>query len=415
MRQPSDRNDTEASRNGPARSATDRRPRLLMVSGILTPYTHALFEKVAERHQLDMQVLTCSDAEPSRDWCLPEARSYARATMKGLRWHLGYVRHIYVNPSVMLWIARTRPDVVMVSDFSPTMLMATMTARFLRIPVVLGSDTQRSVDPGETSFPHRVARRLIAPFVSAAIGASGATVDFFVHYGIPRERTVVSPIVPAWTHEGPLPTREERPWDILFCGLIDDQYKGALHFIDVVKELRERGRTPRIRVVGDGPLRQRMHDELQALGVEARFDGYIQQNEIADAYLSSRLLLFPSRGDSWGLVANEAAQCGTPVLISPHAQAAFDLVEAFGCGAVVPLDIEKWADTVELYLDDEDIWNEASSAGLAARRQFSLAGAADGFFSGIEMALGRHGASGTRKRDLPGKMTEPAAAEWTRS
>lgn len=398
MKKPDCSNDTVASRDEPSREPlpaaagshnAGRAPwRALVVKGIVTPYTHMLYEAISERHGIDLHIRTCSDAEPDRQWQVPEAKAYRRATLRGLRWHRGYVRHVYINPGVVLEILRLRPDVVVVCDFSPTMLMAATTARLIGVPVALGSDTQLESDPGGFSLPHRLARRAMARMVSAAIGASSSTIDFFVHYGIERDRTVISPLAPAWEHVGPAPGRDERAYDLLFCGLLDDRVKGVLHFLKTIAALQARGRSLAVRVVGDGPLRQQMQDEMEALGVETRFDGYLQQAQLAEAYLSSKLLLFPSRGDSWGLVANEAAQCGTPVIISPHAQAAFGLVERFGCGAVVPLDIDAWADAVERFLDDGRAWRDASMAGLASRREFSIPAAADSFFRGMEIARG---------------------------
>ena len=398
MKKPDCSNETLTSRDEPSREPLPSPAalrdggkaswRAMVVKGILTPYTHRLYEAISERHDIDLHIRTCADAEPGRQWQLPEAKAYSRATLRGLRWHRGYVSHVYVNPGVVLDILRLRPDVVVVCDFSPTMFLAAVTARLIGIPVALGSDTQIENDPGGFSLPHRLARRMMAPLVSAAIGASRSTINFFVHYGIDRDRTVISPLAPAWQHVGPAPGRDERAYDLLFCGFLDDRVKGALHFLKAVAALKARGRSFNVRVVGDGPLRQQMQDELDRLGVEARFDGYLQQAELAEAYLSSKLLLFPSRGDSWGLAANEAAQCGTPVIISPHAQAAFGLVERFGCGAVVPLDVETWAAAIERYLDDGPAWHDASMAGLASRREFSIPAAADSFFRGMEIARG---------------------------
>src|SRR3712207_8898759 len=52
-----------------------------------------------------------------------------------------------------------------------------------------------------------------------------------------------------------------------------------------------------------------------------------------------RSTLFPYttlfRSDPWGLVANEALQCGTPIIVSPHARAAHELVAPFGAGRIL--------------------------------------------------------------------------------
>src|SRR3954453_19023312 len=147
----------------------------------------------------------------------------------------------------------------------------------------------------------------------------------------------------------------------MFCGHLDEDRKGALFFVDVVRGCIARGFTPSVRVTGDGPLRGEVEARLRAAGVEARFDGYLPQDGLSAAYGSAKLFLFPSRGDPWGLVANEAIQCGTPVIASPHAQAALELVEPRGGGVVPPLDVPIWADAVLQHLDDQAVWELAHS------------------------------------------------------
>jgi len=79
--------------------------------------------------------------------------------------------------------------------------------------------------------------------------------------------------------------------------------------------------------VGSGPLAS-MIEEASA----AEPDGAIvnvpelAQNELVDYYAASRLLIFASLADTWGLVVNEAFACGLPVLCSRHAGCADDLL-----------------------------------------------------------------------------------------
>ena len=362
--------------------------RAVIATGIVTPYTHRIYEGLATGHGIDLHVFACAPTEPNRHWQLEEARSYRRVVMRGLRWHRGQGQNVYLNPGIAAEILRLRPDVVVVGDFSPTMLLAAAVARMIGIPVSIASNTIPGFDPGETSRIHLLARRMMARIAGSAIGGSQATLDVLAGYGIAVGRGTQRPVVPGWDYHGPIPARSERPYDVLFCGLIDERGKGALHFLETVKTLLARGRPLKVRVAGEGPLRQRLADEFAAIGIEARFDGYLQQDELAEAYLSSKLLLFPSRHDAWGIVANEAAQCGTPILISPLAQAAFGLVERFGAGAVLPLEVPAWADAVERYLDDEALWRQASDGGLAASRHLTLDAAVRGFVRGMDMARG---------------------------
>src|SRR5690606_30551165 len=129
-------------------------------------------------------------------------------------------------------------------------------------------------------------------------------------------RAIVVPIVVAWDAPAVRPAFEDRAFDILFSGALNEETKGVLFFADVITRCCELGFRPRVRIAGDGPQRDALEKRFVAAGVDVQFDGYVQAAELPEVYGSARLLMFPSRGDAWGLVANEAVLCGTPVLAS---------------------------------------------------------------------------------------------------
>ncbi|WP_343573839.1 glycosyltransferase family 1 protein [Pseudomonas sp.] len=85
----------------------------------------------------------------------------------------------------------------------------------------------------------------------------------------------------------------------------------------------------RKRVVGDGPQRA----ELQARYPQVEFLGYRHGEELATAYRSASVLVFPSRTDTLGLVMYEALACGTPVAAFPVA-GPLDVLEEGVTGAL---------------------------------------------------------------------------------
>jgi glycosyltransferase involved in cell wall biosynthesis len=350
-----------------------------IVTGIVTPYTHRGFEVLGRMLDGRLHVFACSDREPGRHWTLAPAASYRRRTLGGLRLHRSYVSHVYVNPGIVPALFGSGFDVIAVCDFSPTMLMAAAVGFTAGIPVIIQSDAQPETDPGQWSLPHRLARRMIVPRCAFGIGASRGSLEVLERYGLPPGRGVLAPLAPGWDFAGEPPPWEARPFDLMFCGHLDDDRKGVLFFVDVVQGCIERGVAPRVRVTGDGPLRGEVEARLRAAGVDARFDGYLPQEQLGAAYASAKLFLFPSRGDPWGLVANEAVQCGTPVLVSPHARAAQELVAPFGAGAVLDVSVPRWVDAVLAHLASRPLWQAAHRQTAAASRSFSVDAMAAGF------------------------------------
>lgn len=345
---------------------------IAIVTGSLTPYSSRVYDAFAGRHGETLHVFTCAGIEPHRAWSIPPPSHFHHTVLPGLRWHRDYVSHLYLNPAVIPRLVRLRPEVIAVAAFSPTMALAVQFARATRTPFGIATDGTLATDPGEQSAPHRLMRRAMVPGASFGICASQASVALLERWGLQTGRGVVVPIVSAWDAPAELVGLEERPFDILYAGGLDDRYKGVLFFAAVVEALARRGQQLRVRVAGDGPERATLEARLSAAGVAAHFDGSVQPSAMADLLGSARLLLFPSRQDAWGLIANEAVLCGTPVLGSPHATSSEHFLERFGVGLVRPLEVDAWCDATLDVLSSPSRWQSFMARRDEAMAWFSL-------------------------------------------
>lgn len=83
-------------------------------------------------------------------------------------------------------------------------------------------------------------------------------------------------------------------------------------FVDAVKKLLAESDDICPLIVGDGPARR----ELENMLPEARFTGFLTGRELATAYASSDVFLFPSDTETFGNVTLEAMSCGVPVVVA---------------------------------------------------------------------------------------------------
>ena len=91
--------------------------------------------------------------------------------------------------------------------------------------------------------------------------------------------------------------------------------KGLDVFAEVVRRLRQSGAPIRALVVGDGPER----GAFQAALPNAVFTGHLGGAELATAYASSDVFLFPSETETFGNVTLEAMASGLPVVCADAA------------------------------------------------------------------------------------------------
>ncbi|XVH31085.1 glycosyltransferase [Haloferacaceae archaeon DSL9] len=65
---------------------------------------------------------------------------------------------------------------------------------------------------------------------------------------------------------------------------------------------------------GDGPARARLERRARERGIDARFFGFLDRDELPAFYAALDVFAFPSPVETQGLVALEAIACGTPVV-----------------------------------------------------------------------------------------------------
>ncbi|MFZ0915999.1 MAG: glycosyltransferase [Candidatus Udaeobacter sp.] len=78
------------------------------------------------------------------------------------------------------------------------------------------------------------------------------------------------------------------------------------------RRLRDEGLPVQLFIVGHGPYSEALEKSLPG----AFFTGYLRGNELATAYASADIFVFPSTTDTFGNVILEAQACGLPVVVS---------------------------------------------------------------------------------------------------
>src|SRR5207245_6848287 len=81
---------------------------------------------------------------------------------------------------------------------------------------------------------------------------------------------------------------------------------------DAYRRLRNDGLPLQLFVVGQGPYSEKFAQSLPGVV----FTGYLRGKELATAYASADIFVFPSTTDTFGNVILEAQACGVPVIVS---------------------------------------------------------------------------------------------------
>lgn len=376
--------------------------RIAIVTNEPPPYRIPVFNRIAKTPGITLRVIFCARKEPNREWDLPpfefdhEFLRERITTVKG--------RYIHNNPDVIPALNRFAPDVVVCDGLNPTQLYAFAWTWVKGIPHVPLTDGTDMSEQGLSRI-HRTVRQIVYGRSRAFLSASLGGKRLYESYGVDPSRCFRSHLCIDNDAYFRTPEPAGERFDLMFCARMVPE-KGPMFALDVAEELaRKLRRRISILYVGSGSEEDRVRIAAQGRErlVDARFHGFAKQGELPGLYRSARIFLFPTLADVWGVVANEACAAGLPVIVSPHAGVAGELVVDGENGYVCQLDANLWASRAASLLLQEEVWKKFSRRSLALVREYSFDNAASGLVEACRCAL---------SAGEPGKAGRPVSKSY---
>jgi len=332
---------TQRTRNGKlARRAPVpiTRARVVMPLNFIAPTKLSLYEAMATRVG-ELLVWVSTPMEANRDWQPEWGRLNAEVqrslTLEQSKRHPhGFTERqiVHVPYDTIPRLRRTRPDVVLSSELGLRTAQAAAWCAASGTPLAVfagfseWSEKGRDRDRARRALRRALLARAEVIFVP---GRSGAR---YVHaLGARPERVMVAPFHSTVTAPTPV-ARPGRDADggrrLLMVGQLIER-KGVVPLVEGLVRWGRRhpGEQVSLRLVGEGPLADRVAAVPLPGNVAVELAGSLPYERMAEAYRAADVLVFPTLADVWGLVVNEAMAAGVPVLGSVYAQAVEELVQ----------------------------------------------------------------------------------------
>lgn len=353
--------------------------RVALLTNILTPYRLPVYRALARTPGWELRILLSAESEFDRDWCA-EAGDLDVEVVRGvsLRRRLRtrgrapaeqlVTRHLPFGLPAAL--RRFRPDVVVSAELGARTALALAWSRARRVPLVIWTYPSRASATAAGPWL-RGWRRCLLAGAAAVIGMGRQAREVLEGLGVPPGRLFDAPN--AHDHEGcakavagldaealrdrlqlALGCRER----IALCAGRMVPVKGIPRLLEAWDRLPAAPRAAwTLLFVGSGPLTEPLRAAAAARerGELLHLPGR-PPHEVYELLAAADLLVFPSLGDTWGLVVNEAMACGTPVLCSQLAGCADDLVRPGENGWLCdPTDAAGFARALCLALEHPDL------------------------------------------------------------
>src|SRR5687767_1089754 len=287
--------------------------RVALLTNFVPPYRVPVFRALRDRVD-ELRIFVSTAMESNRtwkpDWADLDVRVQNtwtwRRTWKHERFTEGYDLHVPYDtvPRLMNW----RPDVIISAEFGLRSAQAIAYANMARVPIIIWATLADHLERSRGAI-RAFARRGMIHAIDRVIvnGESGAR--YIRSIGGNEDMIVRIPqaIDVQMFTSLPIARDPAAARRLLFCGAVS-QLKG----FDLVMEGLElwAHRFPQERislaVVGTGPLLDTSKKRPRPAKVAIEWIGAVPYSSLPACYARAGILLFPTRGDEWGLVVNEA-------------------------------------------------------------------------------------------------------------
>ena len=143
--------------------------------------------------------------------------------------------------------------------------------------------------------------------------------------------------------------------------------KGLDAFADTMAELRRRGVTHKVLVVGDGPARGWFEERVP----DAAFTGFQQGADLGRAVAAMDVLFNPSVTETFGNVTLEAMACGVPVVAARATGSSCLVADGVNGVLVPPGSPAAYADALTAYIADPSLRAAHGRAGEERSRAYT--------------------------------------------
>ncbi len=359
----------------------------LIITDTPTPWREKVYENVYNCFGDEFHVVYCNLKEDRRLWKFPLG-NYPKTFLKGTSITNRKGKQRFINFSIINFLLRHRPEVVVWFSFQPTVILALILSKLIKIKLACLSDSWLERD-NDISIIQKTGRKIAYNYFSDAfIGVSRQTIKMYKFYNekIRDDQLYISALCA--DNDYFISSLQNKKilknYDLMFSGRIID-LKNPLFFADIAAQVKQKLGHCKVLIIGDGDvkLKDEMIDIFRKYNVDYDFPGFITHSELPNYYSMAKILLLPTSGDCWGVVINEAMISGLPVITTNMTAAAGELVLDEINGYVLPFKVDLWVEKILNLLTQPKILNAFSEQAMETVNNFNFKNASQGIIDAI--------------------------------
>ncbi|WMJ22938.1 glycosyltransferase family 4 protein [Paludicola sp. MB14-C6] len=214
------------------------------------------------------------------------------------------------------------------------------------------------------------------------IGTGEATTQYLEFYGAKRENTYSYPFTTVAQKDivTGLITKEEKQVIKQEFGITEEKViLNVGQFIPLkandilIQACKNLDKSIGIYLVGGKPTQEYL-DLKDKYGLSnLHFIDFMVKDELIKYYKAADVFCFPTRGDVWGLVVNEAMAQGLSVITTDRCIAGLELIKDEENGYIVPVDdVKAFTEKLNIILNNDDLAKTMSQNNIEKIKQYTI-------------------------------------------
>lgn len=362
-----------------------------IITNIPAPYRVDFFEYLKKNYtDYKFTIIYSSRNEDNRKWEIQQEKLrdsvfLESKTIKLKKRFDNYYLHIPIG--VYKALKKLRPDVVIGSEYNPTILQALYYCKVKKIPFVSWTDGTLFSERNR-NFIQKFLRRFVVARADSYISSSSKSKEAQIFYGADEKKCHISYLAvdvekyiqtPQGTGQG----------KILYVGSLIER-KG----VDLLFQALALVKMPfEVYLAGDGEEKDVLLQLARELKIEKKvhFLGMLSREELLKHYADSDLFVLPTREDCFALVILEAICAGLPSVCSKYADGAYDMIEEGKNGFIIdPYQAKTFAEKMEILLKNENLRLNMRKQSVEVLEKFRFANISKGYIAAIEESLRKY-------------------------
>jgi glycosyltransferase involved in cell wall biosynthesis len=361
-------------------------------------------DRIAEHPDIELTVVYAAGSIQRREWALEYVHD--PIVLRGPSLPLDrLLHHDYpITPGIWGLLERERFDVLVIGGWSVFAAEAAIAwARLRKVPYLLFSENHlREQRRLWVRTVKSIVLRQVVPPASGWLVTGSLAREHALHYGARPDRITVFPnTVDVAAYRAVAERLRERRAEIRWELAIPDESLAILQVARLIRVkgvdesleavARARALTPRalhLVAAGEGELRPELERRAAELELPMTFAGFRQGEALLECYAAADVFVLLSRRETWGIVVNEAAAFGLPLVLSDAVGAAADLLRPGENGELVRSgDIEGQARAIAKLADDQRLRERYGRRSAELVEPWGYEESVEAFVAAVRQAL----------------------------